>query len=195
MRLGTSRLSLVVLLAACGGQSASTPVSSSPSPKSAEPTSRPAPTESTVGGGGSTSGSAYALPAWAGFDAAVQRGTRTKTGAPGPKYWQQYATYKLEAELLPTTKRLNGRGTITYENRSPDVLPVLYIHAYPNIFAPDGKRNTNVMSALGGMIFTEVGVEGRKLDSVATGAGWTVTGTVMELRLPPPLAPGAKVTL
>jgi hypothetical protein len=37
--------------------------------------------------------------------------------------------------------------------------------------------------------------KGRKLDSVATGAGWTVTGTVMELRLPAPLAPGAKVTL
>jgi hypothetical protein len=195
MQLGTLRLSLVVLLAACGGQAASTPVSSSPPPKRAEPASQPAPTEPEVGGDGSAARGAWALPAWAPFDAAVQRGTRTVTGAPGPRYWQQYASYKLEAELVPTTKRLHGRGTITYENRSPGALPVLYIHAYPNLFAPEGKRNTNVMSALGGIIFTEVGVEGRKLDSVATGAGWTVNGTVMELRLPAPLAAGGKVTL
>jgi len=189
MRFGSVGPSVLVLvlLGACGGQPSSTPASA-PAPE------RAAPTPSEVGGAGSA-GKAFALPPWPGFDSAVARGTRTRSGAPGPKYWQQYATYKLEAELLPTTKRLNGRGTITYENRSPDALPVLYIHAYPNLFAPASRRNTNVMSALGGIVFTEVAVEGRKLDSVATGAGWTVNGTVMELRLPAPLAPGGKVTL
>lgn len=194
MHVRTHRLSLLVLLAACGGQPTSAPVPS-PAPARAEPTSRPVPSGAAVGGDGSTSGRAYALPAWPQFDAAVARGTRTAVGAPGPKYWQQYASYRLEAELLPTTKRLNGHGTITYENRSPDVLPSLFIHAYPNIFAPDGKRNTNVMSALGGIVFTEVRAEGRKLDSTATGAGWTLAGTVMELRLPTPLPPGGKVSL
>jgi hypothetical protein len=195
MRFGSVRLFLLVLAAACGGSPApATAPAPSARPARTEPAARPADVPAATGGSGATSG-AYALPQWPAFEAAVQRGTRSRTGAPGPKYWQQYATYRLEAELVPTTKRLTARGTITYENRSPDALPVLYVHAYPNIFAPDGKRNTNVMSTLGGIVFTEVAAEGTKLDSTATGAGWTVNGTVMQLRLPTPLAPGGKVTL
>ena len=45
------------------------------------------------------------------FARAVERGTRTRTGRPGPNYWQQYATYRLEATYDPATKRLTGRGT------------------------------------------------------------------------------------
>ena len=39
------------------------------------------------------------LPSLAGYDLALSRGTRSPTGAPGPRYWQQWADYKLEAEL------------------------------------------------------------------------------------------------
>ena len=35
--------------------------------------------------------------------------TRTATGQPGPRYWQQYARYRLQAELQPLTKRLVGQ--------------------------------------------------------------------------------------
>ena len=138
---------------------------------------------------------AYALPTWAPFDTAIVRGTRTRTGEPGPAYWQQRAEYHLEAELNQVSKRLNGRGTITYHNNSPDTLPTIYIQAYGNLFAPEAKRNTPVLASLGGIIFTKVAVEGRALDSSALGAGWTVTGTVMALRLPKPLLPGTSVEL
>ncbi len=93
------------------------------------------------------------------------------------------------------SKRLNGRGTITYHNNSPDTLPTIYIQAYGNLFAPDAKRNTPVLASLGGIIFTKVAVEGRALDSSSLGAGWTVTGTVMALNLPKPLLPGSSVEL
>ena len=93
---------------------------------------------------------AYALPTWAPFDTAIVRGTRTRTGEPGPAYWQQWAEYKLEAELNPVSKRLNGRGTITYQNNSPDTLPTMYIQAYGNIFAPEAKRNTPVLGRSAG---------------------------------------------
>ena len=89
---------------------------------------------------------AFALPAWAPFDSAVVRGTRTRTGEPGPGYWQQRTTYRLEAELNQVSKRLNGRGTITYHNNSPDTLPTIYIQAYGNLFAPEAKRNTPVLA-------------------------------------------------
>src|SRR6187551_3399432 len=54
------------------------------------------------------------------FARAVERGTRTRTGEPGPKYWQQFARYRIDAELVPTTNQLNGRETVRYFNRSPD---------------------------------------------------------------------------
>src|SRR5829696_2829542 len=52
------------------------------------------------------------------FERAVARGTRTRNGEPGPKYWQQYARYRIDAELVPTTSQVNGRETVRYLNRS-----------------------------------------------------------------------------
>src|SRR5688500_16397709 len=50
------------------------------------------------------------------FTAAVRRGTRTRTGEPGQGYWQQWARYRLAAELDPATARLTGRGGVRYFN-------------------------------------------------------------------------------
>ena len=62
------------------------------------------------------------------FTRAVQAGTRTRTGEPGPNYWQQYAHYRIDAELVPATSQLNGRETVRYYNRSPDTLRTIWIH-------------------------------------------------------------------
>src|SRR6185503_14445152 len=56
------------------------------------------------------------------FKRAVDRGTRTRSGEPGPKYWTQYARYALRAELDPKDKRLTGDARARYQNRSPDTL-------------------------------------------------------------------------
>src|SRR5689334_8719385 len=40
------------------------------------------------------------------FQRAVARGTRTRTGEPGPKYWQQFARYHIDAELVPSTSQV-----------------------------------------------------------------------------------------
>ena len=124
------------------------------------------------------------------FTAAVARGTRTETGQPGPRYWQQHARYKLEAELQPLGKRLNGKGTVTYFNRSPDTLRMIYVQAYNNLFAPDAKRNQQT-PRLGGIEFDRVAVAGRTMSGIAKPAepGYSVDGTVMQIRLPTPLLP------
>lgn len=57
---------------------------------------------------------------------AVAKGTRSKTGAPGAEYWQQYSQYQMDIKLIPETKRLEGVATITYHNNSPDTLRKLY---------------------------------------------------------------------
>src|SRR5690349_10744443 len=162
------------------------------------PTTAPAPRAAAPGAGTATrsTGTATAVPPALRLDApeaitrAVARGTRTLTGVPGPNYWQQYATYQLEAELNPILKRVTGRGRVVYYNRSPDTLPVVYVQAYQNLFRPDAKRNQQTPK-LGGIDFDKVMAQGKTLSAVAkpTEIGYTVNGTIMEVRLPTALAP------
>ena len=183
----------LLLVAGCASPQSSTMAGPQPKPV---PEARPPRTSASAGGQRAESLKAYALPLWPEFDVAVAKGTRTGNGQPGPNYWQQGASYRLEAEVSPVAKRLTGTGTITYRNNSPDELPVLYVHAYNNLFSPQAKRNTEVLSALGGIRFTRVQADRTVLDSTAApGAGYTVTGTVMQIRLPEPLGPGKSIEL
>jgi len=162
------------------------------------PTTAPAPRPASPATGTATrsTGTTSALPPALRLEApeaitrAVARGTRTLTGVPGPNYWQQYATYRLEAELNPVLKRVTGRGRVVYYNRSPDTLPAVYVQAYQNLFRPDAKRNQQTPK-LGGIDFDRVVVGGKTLSELAKPdePGYTVTGTIMEIRLPAPVAP------
>ena len=74
------------------------------------------------------------------FARAVAGGTRTRTGAPGPNYWQQTARYRIDAELVPSTSEITGRETVRYVNRSPDTLRTIWIYLNQNLFAPKSPR-------------------------------------------------------
>ncbi len=56
-----------------------------------------------------------------------ENGTRSWDGKPGPNYWQNRATYAINASLDPKTRVLRGEETITYTNNSPDSLKNLRI--------------------------------------------------------------------
>lgn len=130
------------------------------------------------------------------FIAAVRAGTRTDRGVPGPRYWQQEAQYTLAAQINPLSKRLTGRGTIRYVNRAPAALPSVYLHLHANLFEPGARTNSDATS-LGGVRLTRLAVNGVAVDSVKDRKkpGYTITGTILELRLVEPLAPGAALTL
>jgi hypothetical protein len=141
---------------------------------------------------------AMEVPVFDGFERAIAGGTRLRTGAPGPRYWQQWSEYRLSGELNPVSKRLNGRGTVTYHNRSPDTLATLYVHLLGNLFSPRSRHNTNVPWAVEGVELSRVAAQGKDLsrtESDAPGAGYSVDGTIMQLRLAKPLAPGASAEL
>ena len=130
------------------------------------------------------------------FERAVERGTRTRTGRPGPNYWQQYSTYRLEAEFDPATNRLTGRGTLRYQNRSPDTLRSVFLHLHPNLFSPDAIRNETV-PVTGGVELKRVAIGGRALaagPNEAT-AGFEVWSTLLRVQPAQPLLPGASVEL
>ena len=43
---------------------------------------------------------------------AVQNGTRSLTGAPGPNYWQNQGVYNIDETIHPDTKSISGKETI-----------------------------------------------------------------------------------
>ncbi len=168
------------LLSAC-----STGRTAPPSPAPAEPV-----------GGTATRMRAMTVPVFEGFELAVSKGTRSRTGAPGPKYWQQWSEYKLEAELNPLSKRLTGHGTIKYHNRSPDTLGTVYLHLLHNIFAPGARHNTYIPWAVEGVDLAKVAAQGTTLAAAEGDApGYDVNGTVMRMRLPKPIPPGGSADL
>jgi hypothetical protein len=149
----------------------------------------PAPSHGTAGT--AVRARAMELPVSEAYDRAVAQGTRTQTGAPGPRYWQQWADYRLEAELNPVSKRLMGKGSVTYYNRSPDTLRVVYVQLLHNIFAPNSRHNTDVPWAVEGVELSRVAAQGQDLKAHDEGGpGYEVDGTIMRIRLPRSLPPG-----
>lgn len=119
------------------------------------------------------------------FRAAVDAGTRTLTGRPGPAHWTNYARYRLEVELDPATARLTGRAQMTYVNRSPHALPQLIVHCYQDLMKAGAPR-TRTVTATKGLEIAAVRVAGKPVRA-------TPRDTLLRLRLPQPLAPGAEI--
>jgi hypothetical protein len=183
MAARTPLAGLLVLLALAGCSSGRTG-SSGPEPAAAPAGTATAPSR------------AMEVPAMETFDLAVAKGTRLRSGAPGPRYWQQWADYRLEAELNPVSKRLTGKSAIRYHNRSPDTLRTVYVQLLHNIFAPGARHNTDVAWAVEGYDLSKVAAQGATLSAGAgEGAGYELDGTIMQIRLPKPLAPGGSADL
>jgi hypothetical protein len=129
--------------------------------------------------------------------------SRTATGAPGPRYWQQRADYTLQATLDTANNVLRGSGRIYYVNRSPDALPFVWVQLDQNLFAPGsvaGALNQPPLKFAGGVVFDFSGkgfVGGITIDRFSAGGRpltTTVFGTMMRVQLPAPLAPDLGIT-
>lgn len=74
---------------------------------------------------------------------------RTASGAPGIKYWQNRADYKLNVTLDTLKHRVTGTAVINYTNNSPDKLPFLWLQVDQNIYRED-SRGTAASAVTGG---------------------------------------------
>src|ERR1700683_1793892 len=68
---------------------------------------------------------------------------RSAAGAPGPRYWQNRADYKIDARLDEVSQSIPGAVTITYKNNSPLNLPFVWLQLDQNIYS-DGSRGEAV---------------------------------------------------
>ena len=135
---------------------------------------------------------------------------RSANGAPGPDYYQNYANYNMNIQLIDHSQQpvLRGEETIEYINNSPDILPYLWVQLdqnrrEPNSFTeqitPDGD---NIMLRPGRFVseFTNQGYQGGfHIESVTDADGralpYTINYTMMRVDLRTPLRPGEKTKI
>lgn len=126
---------------------------------------------------------------------------RSATGAPGPKYWQNRADYKITCSLDTTAKRLSGTVEITYKNNSPDELPFLWLQMDQNIYR-ENSRGEATSEVSGGRFANRKSTDGYELKSVTVDQGgksekadYLVNDTRMQIRLGSALKAGGTIKI
>lgn len=141
-----------------------------------------------------------------GYEAAIEAGTRTVEGRPGPNYWQQWVDYDIDVTIEPESALLTGSETITVRNDTPAERPVIVLHLYQNIYK-EGSPRVRGTAISGGMELGRVAVGGTELSELPPrqffgmqqrgpqDPGYRVSGTLMVISLPEPLVPGGVVDI
>ncbi|UOR05955.1 M1 family metallopeptidase [Hymenobacter aerilatus] len=126
---------------------------------------------------------------------------RTGGGAPDAAYWQNAASYKIDATLDEKQEMVRGSVTITYTNNSPNALPFVWVQLDQNLFkrTSRGALTTPVRGARNGARFGNAANEpagGDSLQAVRielhgkkSTAKYVVTDTRMQIQLPEVLKP------
>jgi hypothetical protein len=128
------------------------------------------------------------------FLAAAERGTRTTTGQPGARYWQNWSAYTLTATVLPEQRRLEGTGRIVYRNNSPDTLANLHLELTQNFHRAGAVRHEEA-EVTAGVELRRVAVDGRALGTNGGGARYQVFGTRLVILPPTPVPPGGSADI
>ncbi len=127
---------------------------------------------------------------------------RSDKGAPGPKYWQNRADYKIAATLDTLHNRMTGQVTITYTNNSPDDLSFLWLQMDQNAGKKTSRSNLTAPKALRFIVDSNF-TKGFELSAVtlernknSQKADYIITDTRMQIRLKHPLlADGGKIKI
>ena len=130
---------------------------------------------------------------------------RTASGAPGHKYYQQQADYKMTLEVDDKTQILKGDEQITYTNNSPDKLEYLWLQLDQNLFAKNSEtklinvqkmENFKSIKDLERQFFDYDG--GYKITSITSTSGdkmkFHINKTMLRIDLEKPLGSGSTVS-
>ena len=114
--------------------------------------------------------------------------TRSASGQPGHKYWQNSADYVLNVSLNDAKNEITGTSEITYTNNSPDQLGFLWLQLDQNLFAKDSRGNAVVPlsgsrnGAHGEELDGGYKIKSVKIDGVEV--KYTISDTIMQIDLP-----------
>ena len=128
---------------------------------------------------------------------AIDKGTRTLEGKPGPNYWQNSADYKIKVELVPQTRTLTGTEEITYYNNSPDTLKQIVIKILMDIYRRgntiDFEIDTKALTD--GVKSNGIFVDGEEYKTDGTSSKLRREGTNLFLTLEKPIVPKSKAEI
>jgi len=121
---------------------------------------------------------------------------RTAAGAPGSKYWQNRADYKLDVTLDTAQHRVSGTTLITYTNNSPDGLGFLWLQVDQNIYRED-SRGEATSPVTGGRFANKTFTKGDEIKGVyiikngkSEKVDYLITDTRMQIKLKDTLRAG-----
>ena len=134
--------------------------------------------------------------------------TRSASGQPGEKYWQNRADYQLTANLNEKNNEISGSAVVTYTNNSPDKIGFLWMNVDQNLFKTDSRGNAVIpvsgsRNGADGEIF-DGGHKIKSVKAIVTSKGkstekelkYEITDTRMKVILPQDLNPnGTSVKL
>lgn len=130
------------------------------------------------------------------FARAVERGTRSRDGRPGPDYWTNFAQYNIDVTVSPSAREIAGVESVRYFNNSPDVLRRIVINLYQNIFKENAMRNRRLRPT-GGLALSCAFAMGepliRQIDPRIP--GYVIEGSKMYVHLATPLPPGGSIEM
>ena len=135
--------------------------------------------------------------------------SRTASGRPGTKYWQQRVDYVIRVGLDTTTHTVTGSERVTYHNNSPDPLGYLWFQLDQNIDNPDVSETIigapalprNISARASEFINAQLDTKGYSITRVQlvakggakTAVPFVLQGTQMKVPLTSPLATNGTV--
>jgi hypothetical protein len=90
---------------------------------------------------------------------AFTNGTRSASGKPGKKYWQNHGNYNIAINVNPPGNTIKGVEQITYFNNSPDVLKSLNMKLIVNVHRGSGRAAPNPAA---GIVVDDITINGVK---------------------------------
>ena len=126
--------------------------------------------------------------------------TRSASGQPGAKYWQNRADYSIAVTLNDKINEVSGSEVLTYTNNSPDKLPFLWLNVDQNLFKKDSRGNAIIpvrgsrngakgQDFDGGFKFNSIKIIATSNGkTIETDAKYTVVDTRMQIQLPQELS-------
>jgi hypothetical protein len=124
-----------------------------------------------------------------GIAQAYSNNTRSTSGKPGKKYWENHGRYTISVSIAPPNRMINGVEEITYFNNSPDTLRSLNIKLIENV---------HNIAARSGAADTAAGVTVNDIKINGTKVAWNnkeATTTNQMVSLLSPLMPHDSVKL
>ena len=130
-----------------------------------------------------------ALPVSRNIVSTYEKGTRSSSGQPGSKYWQNAGNYTINVNFNPDTRLINGTVEIEYFNNSPNTLQQIVFKLYPNLYKKGNVRMMPVKSQdiTDGVHISALQVNNSALDSTK----FRIDGTNMTVPVSPVLSGGS----